>query len=104
MLKITETVESQNTVRLRLDGTLSSDAFSELTEAYRAHRDSIGRTVILDLGGVEYMNDRVAVSLINLTNERLRIINCSPFIATLLETIAKAERTNHPRNFYKTAV
>jgi len=26
-----------------------------------------------------------------MSNEKLRIINCSPFIATLLETIAKEE-------------
>ena len=94
MLRITENIESENIVRLRLDGTLSSEAFGELAEAYTAHRDSIGRTVILDMAGVEFMNDQAARGLINLGNERLRIINCSPFIATLLETIAQADPTN----------
>lgn len=91
MLKITESFETGNTVRLRLDGTLSNAAFGELADAYTAHRDDVGRTVILDMAGVEFMNDQAARSLINMRNERLLIINCSPFIATLLETISKAD-------------
>ena len=89
MLKITESYETGNAVRLRLDGTLSNDAFGDLAAACAAHQFSIERTVILDMAGVEFMNDQAARGLINMSNERLRIINCSPFIATLLETIAK---------------
>ena len=92
MLKITENVEAGNTVRLRLDGTLSKEAFGELAGAYMAHRHDADRTVILDMAGVEFMNEQAARGLIDMRNERLRIINCSPFITTLLETIAKAER------------
>jgi len=91
MLKITENFETGNTVRLRLDGTLSRDDFGELADAYMAHHVVTERTIILDMAGVEFMNDHAARSLINMRNERLSIINCSPFIATLLETIAKAE-------------
>ena len=91
MLKISENFETGNTVRLRLDGTLSKDAFGELADAYTVHRDNVSRTVILDMAGVEFMNDQAARGLINMRNERLRIINCSPFIATLLETIAKED-------------
>ena len=91
MLKITESFETGNTVRLRLDGTLSNDAFGDLTDACTTHRDSVERTVILDMAGVEFMNDQAARGLIGMSNEKLRIINCSPFIATLLETIAKGE-------------
>jgi anti-anti-sigma regulatory factor len=90
MLKITENLENGNTVRLRLDGTVSHDAFSELTHACSCHRDGTERTIILDMAGVEYMNDQVARELVSLRSEYLRIINCSPFIATLLETISKA--------------
>ncbi len=89
MLKISENIESENIVRLRLDGTLTHDGFSELTDTYLAHNDGIGRIVILDMAGVEFMNEQAARSLIDMRNERLRIINCSPFIATLLDTIAK---------------
>jgi len=91
MLKITENIESENSIRLRLDGTLTNDRVGELTDAYLAHRDSVGRIVILDMAGVEFMNDQAARSLIDMRSERLRIINCSPFIATLLDTVAKLE-------------
>ena len=91
MLKITESFETGNTIRLRLDGTLSNDAFSDLVDACTADRDGVERTVILDMAGVEFMNDQAARGLIDMSNEKLRIINCSPFIATLLETIAKGE-------------
>jgi anti-anti-sigma regulatory factor len=87
MLKITENFENGKTVRLRLDGTLSNETFDELSHAFSLHRDGAGRTVILDMAGVEYMNDQAARELVNLRSENLRIINCSPFIATLLETI-----------------
>ena len=89
MLKITESFENGNTVRLRIDGTLTNDAYGGLAEACMTHRDRVERTVILDLAGVDFMNDQVARGLIGMSNEKLRIINCSPFIATLLETIAK---------------
>jgi len=89
MLKITESFENGNTVRLRLDGTLTNDAYCDLTEACMTHRDRVKRTIILDMAGVEFMNDHVARGLIGMSNEKLRIINCSPFIATLLETITK---------------
>ena len=91
MLKITESFEIGNTVRLRLDGTLTNDAYRDLAEACMTHRDRVERTVILDMAGVEFMNDQAARGLIGMSNDKLRIINCSPFIATLLETIAKEE-------------
>jgi hypothetical protein len=43
------------------------------------------------MAGVDYMNDQAARDLVNMRSEHLRIINCSPFIATLLETIGKGE-------------
>ncbi len=91
MLKITENFENGKTVRLRLDGTLSNETFDELTHAFSLHRDGVGRTIIVDMAGVEYMNDQVARELVNMRSEHLRIINCSPFIETLLETIAKGD-------------
>jgi anti-anti-sigma regulatory factor len=62
-----------------------------LANALSLLRDGIGRTIIVDMGGVEFMNDQAARELMKLRSDDLRIINCSPFIATLLETIGKAE-------------
>ena len=91
MLKITENFENGNTVRLRLDGRIANDTFSELTDAFLIHRDGAGRTIILDMAGVEFMNDYVARALVNMRSDHLRIINCSPFIAALLNTISNGE-------------
>jgi anti-anti-sigma regulatory factor len=90
MLRITENFENSKTVRLRLDGTLANEGFEELANALSVLREG-GRTVIVDMGGVEFMNDQAARALMKLRSDNLRIINCSPFIATLLETIGNAD-------------
>jgi len=89
MLKITENFENGKTVRLRLDGTLSNETLAELIHAFLPYRDGVERTIIIDMASVDFMNDRAARELINMRSEHLRIINCSPFIATLLETYSK---------------
>ena len=91
MLRITVNFDNEKTVRLRLDGTISSDNFGELTDAYALLHGDNQRAVVLDMAGVAFMNDHAARELINMRDEHLTIINCSPFIATLLETIANAE-------------
>lgn len=91
MLRITENFENGRTVRLRLDGTLANEGFDELANALSALRDGIGQAIIVDMGGVEFMNDQTARELMKLCGDDLTIINCSPFIATLLETIGKTE-------------
>jgi hypothetical protein len=40
--------------------------------------------------GVVFMNNEVASKLAGLQNEQLRIINCSPFIETLLNTVERS--------------
>ncbi len=91
MLRITENLENGKIVRLRLDGAVTTDTFAELNEEIAQHRGGTGRTVILDMAGVEYMNDYAANALVKLRADDLRLINCSPFIATLLDTIAEGE-------------
>jgi anti-anti-sigma regulatory factor len=91
MLRITENFENGKTVRLRLDGTISRDAIPELIETFSSHRDGSDRTIILDMAGVDFINDQAARELVNILSDQLRIINCSPFITTLLEIIAKRE-------------
>jgi hypothetical protein len=91
MLRITENFENGKTVRLRLDGTLANEGFDELANAVATHRDGVRRTIIVDMGGVEFMNNQAARKLIRLRRDNLTIINCSPFIATLLETIGNVE-------------
>jgi hypothetical protein len=87
MLRITENRENSKTVRLRLDGTISQTSFVELENACSRHRAS-REIILLDLGGVVFMNNEIATRIVRLRSEQLRIINCSPFIETLLNTVA----------------
>lgn len=87
MLRIREYREDSNTLRLRLDGTISQTSLADLENACSRHRASRAM-ILLDMGGVVFMNNEVASRLVRLRNEQLRIINCSPFIETLLNTVA----------------
>ena len=87
MLRITEKFENGKTIRLRLDGTVDTASFPELDAACSRHKSGDGKVILLDLAGVIFMNDEAARKLGELRSERLRIINCSPFIETLLKTL-----------------
>jgi hypothetical protein len=87
MLRITENAENGRTVRLRLDGTVTSTSYSELEAACTRHREAPEKIILVDMAGVVFMNNEMASKLAGLRSEKLRIINCSPFIETLLNTV-----------------
>jgi anti-anti-sigma regulatory factor len=84
MLRITKTVENGSVIKLRLDGTITSESFAEIDRTCAHYRSE--STVVLDMAGVTFMQTEPAQKLAQLKRDRLRIINCSPFIAALLET------------------
>lgn len=86
MLRITESIENDKTIRLRLDGTITAESLAEIDQTCILHRQKDRRTIILDMAGVRFMNAESAQKLAQLRGKDLRIINCSPFIATLLDT------------------
>ena len=86
MLRITEQVENEHIVRVRLDGTISAESLGELESIFLAHPSSDGHGIILDMAGVNFMHETAAQRLAKLRSESLQIINCSPFIAALLES------------------
>lgn len=90
MLRITEYHENSN-VRLRLDGTLTEESFADLERACGepARKREI---LILDMAGVSFMNEQAGRKLTALQRESVQIINCSPFIAALLETVERPKR------------
>ena len=90
MLRITELRESQDTLRIRLDGTISPEAVAELAERCARHQEQSQKSILLDLAGVDFMKDEAADKLADLQSGSITIINCSPFIATLLETLKTA--------------
>ncbi|HKY09444.1 MAG TPA: STAS domain-containing protein [Candidatus Binatia bacterium] len=85
MLRITENIESDRAVRLRLDGTISKESFDELARICARHQSNKSRTLILDMAGVSFMHDDAARSLARLRDDSVRVINCSPFIAALID-------------------
>jgi dihydroxyacetone kinase DhaKLM complex PTS-EIIA-like component DhaM len=88
MLRITESSEN-GIIRLRLDGTLTPVSYAELETACSRHQTNKEVTLFLDMGGIVFMSDEIAKRLADLRGEHLRIINCSPFIETLLATADK---------------
>lgn len=86
MLRITENLENDQALRLRLDGTVSRESFTELAELCARHQLKGGPTIILDMAGVSFMHDEAAQKLAQLRTESVRVINCSPFIAALLDS------------------
>jgi anti-anti-sigma regulatory factor len=90
MLRITEHLEDGTAVRLRLDGTISQEAFHEVAELCARHQTT-DRAVIVDMAGVNFMSHETARKLARMRTESLRIINCSPFIATLLDTAKNSD-------------
>lgn len=84
MLKITEHHEDDNTLRLRLDGTVDSTSLAELQNVLSQENGAHNLKVVLDMAGVVFMNEESADQLAKL-RDTLHIINCSPFIEMLLE-------------------
>ncbi len=94
MLRITESIENGATVRLRLDGTVTADSFAELDRTCTHHLQHANGHVILDMAGVSFMQVEPAQKLARIRGNNLQIINCSPFIAALLDTASRVERTD----------
>ena len=91
MLRITENTENGKTVTLRLDGTVNSDSYAELEAACSRHREIPTKIIVVDMAGVVFMNKEMASKLAGLRSETFRIINCSPFIETLLNIVERSD-------------
>jgi anti-anti-sigma regulatory factor len=91
MLRITQNLENGTAVRIKLDGTINADSYVELEKVLARHNGADGRTIILDMAGVDFMNDEAARNLIRLLGGRVRVINCSPFIEMLLDTVDRRD-------------
>src|SRR5262249_50240609 len=91
MLRITENDDNGKTVRLRLDGTVNSTSYAELEAACSHHQETAGKIILVDMAGGVFMNNKGARKLSKLRNQQLRIINCSPFIETLLNTVESSD-------------
>jgi len=93
MLRITESIENRKTIRLRLDGTVNLASYDELVAVCLRYQASGKKIILVDMAGVVFMNNDVAGKLARLRSDQLRIINCSPFIETLLNTLERSDAT-----------
>jgi anti-anti-sigma regulatory factor len=91
MLRITENVEDGRIVRLRLDGSVAAESAEALWELCSSHQSTSRRTLLIDMAGVNFMSPEAARKLARLRSDSLRVINCSPFIATLLDTTTDSD-------------
>lgn len=91
MLKITETSEDDKTVTLRLDGKVVDIWIPDLERQCLYHRDKENKTVVLDFSGVTFIDNKGVRMLEKIKDERIKIINCSLFIQSLLNLIASSK-------------
>ena len=80
MLRITENFENGHEVRLRLDGSLTTESYAELDKVFsRYHQGK--QMIILDMAGVSFMNDESAAKLARIqrrdsANYQLLALHC----------------------------
>jgi anti-anti-sigma regulatory factor len=91
MLRITENEENGRVVRLRLDGAVSAEAADELWQLCARYQTEAARNLVIDMEGVNFMSPEAARKLARMRNDSLRVINCSPFVATLLDTTTDSD-------------
>ena len=87
MLRITETSQDEKTITLRLDGKVVGTRVSELEKLCLHYRDEKNRAIILDFMGVSFIDNNGVEMLEKIKDERLQIINYSPFIRSLLHNL-----------------
>ncbi len=92
MLRITEQNENQSTTRIRLDGKLDLEGYAELEALWAGPSADQATTVVLDMTGVVFMSDEAARKLISRRGESFHIVNCSPFVESLLGSVSNENR------------
>jgi anti-anti-sigma regulatory factor len=83
MLRLTRTAVHTNQVLLKAEGRLVGE-WVELLEEECAALCGSERQVLLDLGDVQYLDQRAIRLLRHLRGSSLSIINCPPLIQELL--------------------
>lgn len=84
MLRITEVSKDDEAITLRLEGKLVGRWIPELERICLYNRDEKNKTVVLDFSSVTFIHKKGVRMLERIQDERLKIINCSPFIESLL--------------------
>jgi anti-anti-sigma regulatory factor len=91
MLRITETLENPQAVRLKLAGTLSRETYEDFEQVFLGHHAGSTKMIVLDMQGVTFLHEGAARKLARVGGARVRLVNCSPFIQTLLEAVRRQD-------------
>jgi anti-anti-sigma regulatory factor len=70
--------------KLRLEGKIVKDCIPDLKKLLLRYRDIENKRVVLDFAGVTFIDNTVVRMLEKIKDDRIKIINCSLFIRTLL--------------------
>jgi anti-anti-sigma regulatory factor len=92
MFKITKTKEDENTINLRMDGKLVEEWLSEFEKLYLKIKKNKDKRIIIDLSGVSFIDDNGIDFMEKIMDPRIDIINCSPFIESLLGDLVNRDR------------
>ncbi len=87
MLRITEISTDDEAIILRLEGKLVGKCIPELERMCLYHRDEKNKTVVLDCSGVTFIDKHGVRMLESIQDERVKIIDCCPFIQSLLSKL-----------------
>lgn len=84
MLMIKEMKKNKGAVTLKLDGRIEGLYMPDLERICERYRRMKNSTILLDFTGVTYIDDDGLESLMRIRDDRVEIVNCSPFIRALL--------------------
>ena len=95
MLRITEISDDGEEIVMKLEGKVIGVWVDDLKRVCLFHRDERNRAVVLDFSGVTFVEARGLEMLKDLKGDRVRIVNCSPFINSLLSRFIKRDDDNN---------
>lgn len=98
MLRIEKVSEDDATVTLKVEGRIVGHWVATLEEeCFRSLRGS--KQLILDLAGVSFIDRDGVALLMKVKGERVRVLNCSPFVKELLGwTHSSWAASTHPES------
>jgi anti-anti-sigma regulatory factor len=85
MLRVTEVSEDDKTVTLRLEGKVVNEWILILERACIYYKDKKNKTVLLDFSDVIFISEEGVKMLESIKDKRIKIINCSEFIRSLIK-------------------
>lgn len=86
MLRITKTFENSDSVTLRLDGKLTTAVLHDLEAQCLVASPDEKKIVVLDFAGLTFIDDDAARWAARANADQIRIVNCSLFIESLLQS------------------